>query len=43
MESKAGTGNFQLPNNENSDGSKKSTHLELQEKYGGEKVTVRNH
>ena len=39
MEATGSTGgHFDLPNNE--DGEKKSTHLELQEKYGGDLVTV---
>lgn len=31
---------FDLPNDDTEGGEKKSTHLELQEKYGGENVTV---
>lgn len=41
MEPSGTGGAFGLPNDENADGEKKSTHLELQEKYGGDKVTVR--
>lgn len=41
MEPSSGSGGtFDLPNDENADGEKKSTHLELQEKYGGDAVTV---
>ena len=36
------TGGLQFPSDDNSDGQKKSTHLELQEKYGGEAVAVSN-
>lgn len=41
MEATGSTGgHFDLPNDENEYGEKKSTHLELQELYGGELVDV---
>ena len=41
MEGDSGsTGGLNIGHDDNADGSKKSTHLELQEKYGGEAVTV---
>ena len=41
METKGSTGSaFELPSDDSADGYKKSTHLELQELYGGDKVTV---
>eukprot|EP00345_Euplotes_harpa_P005214 CAMPEP_0168317838 /NCGR_PEP_ID=MMETSP0213-20121227/123_1 /TAXON_ID=151035 /ORGANISM="Euplotes harpa, Strain FSP1.4" /LENGTH=142 /DNA_ID=CAMNT_0008318793 /DNA_START=95 /DNA_END=523 /DNA_ORIENTATION=- len=41
MEATGSTGgHFDLPNDDNTEGEKKSTHLELQELYGGENVTL---